>query len=106
MIVGDDLAQRLLDHPTEGLTVALKRWLDPTTPDDVAKIVIGREADDDRQMSGRERETGAGRQSDRSGAGESKKPGQRLVSRFRSSYHCAARWLANFGNRDTGNLLI
>jgi hypothetical protein len=29
MIVGDDLAQRLVEHPTKGLTVELQRWLDP-----------------------------------------------------------------------------
>jgi hypothetical protein len=31
MSVGDDLAQRLVDHPTKGLIVELQRWLDPTS---------------------------------------------------------------------------
>jgi hypothetical protein len=44
MIVGDNLAQRLVDHLTEGWTVELKRWLVPAKPDDVARIVTGRGA--------------------------------------------------------------
>jgi hypothetical protein len=59
MIVGDDLAQRLVDHPTKGLTVELQRWLDPTKPDALAKIVIGRGAKPTTtgKMPGRESET-------------------------------------------------
>ena len=42
MIAGGDAAQRLVDHPTEGLTVGLKRRLDWHKSRRGSEIVMGR----------------------------------------------------------------
>ncbi len=39
MAIDSDFYQDLIDHPSESLSIELKGWIDPGTPEGVAKIV-------------------------------------------------------------------